>query len=61
MIQPETFKTISVFISELKVSRATFYRLCKKEGITPPGKLLSPQKQHEIKLKLGMIVSPTPS
>jgi len=47
------FKTKRQFISELGLSKSSFYRLLKKHGIATTPKLLSPKAEHALRIRLG--------
>ena len=57
MANTHTFTSVRAFCAHLQISKSTFYRRAKECGICLNGRLLSPEKQEEIK---AAIISPPP-
>jgi hypothetical protein len=48
-----SFKSLKQIADYLGISRTTLWRKLKHHQIDLPGGLIPPQKEHEIKVKLG--------
>jgi len=51
--RPDRFVTTSEFFHSLGIGKTKFYTLLKQKGLSPPGKLLSPEDQDYYRQQLG--------